>query len=111
MGQTTSETCPSDKIKVLLNSGLGVDLYFLHKGKDTPFPYLTRQVPKSWHTSNGSFQTNGRANIKVKFFNYLASKEYFIQPDVMEYKNPMDKPGFDLILGSNTMKELGIVLD
>ncbi len=23
----------------------------------------------------------------------------------------MDKPGFDLILGSNTMKELGIVLD
>ncbi len=23
----------------------------------------------------------------------------------------MDKPGFDLILGSNTMKELGIVID
>ncbi len=29
----------------------------------------------------------------------------------MEYKNPMHKTGFDLILGSNTMKELGIVLD
>ena len=30
----------------------------------------------------------------------------------MEYdKDVMTKPGFDLILGSNTMKELGIVLD
>ena len=47
----------------------------------------------------------------VKFFDYSISREYFIQPDVVEYKDPMDKPGFDLILGSNTMKELGIVLD
>ena len=30
----------------------------------------------------------------------------------MEYdKNHMTKPGFDFILGCNTMKELGIVLD
>ncbi len=29
----------------------------------------------------------------------------------MEYKNPMNKPGFDLILGSNNMKELDIVLN
>ena len=48
---------PSNKIKVLLDSGSNVDLYFLPKGKDRPFPYLTRQVPKSWHLSNGSFQT------------------------------------------------------
>ncbi len=41
----------------------------------------------------------------------MASKEYFIQPDVVECKDPVDKPEFDLILGSNTMKELGIVLD
>ena len=26
-------------------------------------------------------------------------------------KDPVDKPGFDLILGSNTLKQLGIVLD
>jgi hypothetical protein len=24
------------------------------------YPYLTRQVPKSWHTSNGNFTTKGR---------------------------------------------------
>ena len=72
---------------------------------------MTRQVPTSWHTSNESFQTNGKADLRVKLFDYSTSKEYFIQPDVMEYKNPMDKPGFDLVLGSNTMKELGIALD
>jgi hypothetical protein len=38
--------------------------------------------------------------------------EYTIQPGIVEYdKNHMTKPGFDLILCCNTMKELGIVLD
>jgi hypothetical protein len=35
-------SCPSNKIKVLLDSGSDGDLYFLQKGKDKPFPYLTR---------------------------------------------------------------------
>ncbi len=48
----------------------------------------------------------------MKFFDYSNSKGYFLQPDVVEYKeNSLNKPGFDLILGSNTLKELGIVLD
>ena len=47
-------SCPSNKIKVLLDSGSDRDLYFLPKGKDKPFPYLTRQAPKSvkWELSN-----------------------------------------------------------
>ena len=103
---------PSNKIKVLLDSGSDGDLYFLQKGKDKPFPYLTRQAPKSWRTSNGSFQTKGRGKLKLKFFEYSASREYTIQPDIVEYDiNHMNEPGFDLILGCNTMKELGIVLD
>ncbi len=68
-------------------------------------------MSKSWYTSNRRFQTNGRANLRAKLFDYSTSREYFIQCDVVEYKDPMDKPGFDFILGSNTMKELGIVLD
>jgi len=55
---------------------------------------------------------NGRAKMKVKFFDNLASKEYTLPPDVIEYEEvTMSYPGFDLILGSNTLKELGIVLD
>ncbi len=104
--------CPSDKIKVLLDSGSDGDLLFLPKKRDKLFPYLTWQVPKSWHTSNGLFQTTGQGKIRVKFFYYSNSKEYLLQPDVVEYKeDSLTKPGFDLILGSNTMKELGVVLD
>ena len=104
-------SCPSNKVRVLLDSGSDGDLYFRQKGTDKHFPYVKRKVPKSWHTSNGSFQTNGRAKLRIKFFEYSTSREYFIQPDVVEYKDLVEKPGFDLILGSNTMKELGIVLD
>ena len=103
---------PSNKIRVLLDSGSDGDLYFLPKGKDKSFPYLTRQAPKSWRTSNGSFQTHGRGKFRLKFFEYSASREYTIQPDIVEYdENHMTEPGFDLILGCNSMNELGIVLD
>ena len=91
---------PSNKIKVLLDSGSDGDLYFLQKGKDKPFPYLTRMVPKSWHMSNMSFQTNGRANLRVKCFDCSTSKEYFLQPDVIEYNDPMDKPGFSFLVAT-----------
>jgi len=85
---------------------------FPTKGKDKPFPYLTRQAPKSRRTSNGSFQTNGTGKLRLKFFKYSASREYTIQPDIVENDtNHMSKPGFDLILGCNSMNELGIVLD
>jgi hypothetical protein len=96
-----------------LDSGSNWDLYFLQKGNDKPFPFLTRQVPKSWRTSNGSFQTNGRGRkLRLKFFEHSASREYTIQPDIVEYdKNHMNKLWFDLILSCNTRKELGIVLD
>ena len=76
------------------------------------FPYLTRQVPNSWCTSNGSFLTKGRSKVCLKFFEYSNSKEFLVTPDVVEYdKKKMTKPVYDLILGCQTMKELGIVLD
>ena len=52
----------------------------------------------------GASKLKGRAKLRVKIFEYSTSREYSIQPDVVEYKDPMDKPGFDLILPSNTMK-------
>ena len=76
---------PSNNIRVLLDSGSDEDLYFLQKGRDKPFPYLTRQVPKSWCTSNWSFKTYGRGKIRLKFFEYSASREYTIQPNIVEY--------------------------
>jgi hypothetical protein len=76
-------SCPSNKIKDLLDLGSNGDIYFLPKQKDRPFPNLTRQAPKSWCTSNGSFQTNGRGKLILKFFEYFANWEYTIQADIV----------------------------
>ncbi len=87
-------------IKVLLDSGSDGDLMFHEKGMPMHFPYLTRQVPNSWHTSNGSFLTKGRSKVSLKFFEYSNSKEFLVTPDAVEYeKNIMTKPVYDLILG------------
>ena len=103
---------PSNKIWVLLDTGSNGDLFFHEKGKPKLFPYLTRQVPKSWHKSNGTFHTHGRGKLRIKFLDYSSSIEYLVQPDIVEYDGmTMSKPGFDLILGTSTPKELGIVLN
>ena len=99
-------------IRVLLDSGSDGDLLFHKKGKGKQFPYLPRQVPKTWHTSNGDFQTKGKGNIQLKFFQYSNSKRVHLQPDIVEYdEETVEKPLFDLILGTHTMDELGIILN
>ena len=98
-------------IKVLLDSGSDGDLLLHEKGTAKYFPYSARQVPQSWHTSNGVFQTNGRGKANIKFFEYSNSKQFLAEPDIVEYDKEMGKPVFDLIIGCKSMKELGIVLD
>ena len=67
----------------------------MKKGTVKHFPYLTRQVPKSWHMSNGSFLTKGMSNVSLKFFEYSNSKEYLVTPDIVKFdKNKMTKPVF-----------------
>ena len=88
-------------IKILLDSGSSGDLLFHEKGATKHFPYLARQVPKSWHMLNGVFQTKGKASVQVTFFEYSNSKRVMITPDVVEYdRKTMDKSEFDLILGT-----------
>ena len=104
---------PSNEVvEGLLDSGSDGNLMFHEKGPPMHFPYLTRQVPNSWHTSNVSFLTKGRSEVSLKFFEYSDSKEFLVTPDVVEYdKKKMTRPMYDLILGCKTMKELEIILD
>jgi len=67
-------------IRVLLDSGSDGNLLFHEKGRPKHFPYLTRQVPCSWHTLNGIFQTKGRGKLPIKFFEYSNSKEFLAEP-------------------------------
>lgn len=59
-----------------------------------------------------SFQTKGEGSIQLKFFEYSNSKQVKIKPDVVEYDGvKLKRPLFDLILGTKTMRDLGIILD
>ena len=103
---------PKKIIRILLDSGSDGDLMFHKKGTSKSFPYLTRQTPKSWGTSNGTFHTNGKGSIEVNFFEYSKSKAVLLTPEIVEYdEKTLAKPAFDLIIGTKTMTELGIILD
>ena len=105
-----NQTTRKKVVGVLLDSGSDGDLLFHQKGTPKHFPYSTRQVPNSWHTSNGVFQTKGRGTIPLKFFEYSNSKRYTCKPDIVEYAKDADPPVFDLIIGCQSMKEWGIDL-
>jgi hypothetical protein len=96
-------------VRVLLDSGSDGDLVFINKDKNILLPYSKRLVPQSWNTSNGIFHTKLKARVKLNFFDYSDSKRYYAEPDVIKY-DADGKPQNYLILGTETMKDLGIVL-
>ena len=99
-------------VQVLLPGGSDGDLIFYKKVATKQFPYLTRQVPKIWHTLNGDFQTKGGGSIQLNFFQYSLREWAKIHPNVVEYDGEkVERPMFDLILGTKTMKDLGIILN
>ena len=57
------------------------------------------------------FPTNGKGSIQVKFFEYSNSKTVTIQLEIVEYKESLYKPAFDIIIGTKTMNDIGIILD
>ncbi len=97
-------------VHVLLDSGSDGNLVFVSKDKPMLLPYSKTLVPQSWNTSNGIIQTKRKARLQLNFFEYSDSKRFYSEPDMVEYNKDI-KPQYDLILGTETMKELGIILD
>ena len=53
-----------------------------------------------------------KGSLEAKFFEYSNRKTVFLTPDIVEYDGKtMEKPAFNLIIGTKTMTELGIILD
>ncbi len=97
-------------MRVLLDSGSDGNLVFVRKDKPMLLPYSKRLVPKLWNTSNGIFQTKRKAMVELNFFECLDSKRFYAKPDVVEC-NKDSKPKNDFILGTEIMKEFGIILN
>ncbi len=50
-------------------------------------------------------------DIKISFVEYSASKKDRLQPDIVEYSPGVQAPMYDLIIGKQTMHNLGVKLD
>jgi hypothetical protein len=98
-------------IRVLLDSGSSGDLLFMKKGSSKCISIMKRVVPQSWGTSNGTFITNKVGNIKISFVEYSASKKVRLQLDIVEYSPGDQAPMYDLIIGKQTMHDLGVKFD
>ncbi len=108
--QCSNKHCKQKTVRVLLDSGSNGDLIFVNKDKPMLLPYSKRLVPQLWNTSNGIFQTWRKAWVELNFFEYSDSKRYHVEPDVVEY-DEINRPQDDLILGTVSMKEFGIILN
>jgi len=72
---------------------------------------LKRAVPQSWGTSNGTFITIKVGEISLSFVEYSASKSINLVPDIVEYEAGASEPLYDLIIGKQTLHDIGTVLD
>jgi hypothetical protein len=79
----------------------------MKKGSSKCISIVKLVVPQLWGTSNGTFVTDRVSNIEISFVEYSASKKVRLQPD-----SPGDQvPMYDLIIGKQTMHDLGVKSD
>jgi len=72
---------------------------------------MKRAVSQSWGTSNGTFQTKKVGVIDISFMEYSASKSVKLTPDIVEYEVGAQPPLYNLIIGKQTLHDIGVVLD
>ncbi len=85
-------------------------MLFVKKGSKE-IPYTKWLIPQVWQSSKGHFKTNKIGEgIKLEFIEYSENKRISIFPNIMEYDENDYEPKFDLIIGTQTMQELGIIL-
>jgi hypothetical protein len=72
---------------------------------------VKRNVSQSWGTSNSTFQTKKVGDINISFVEYSASKSVHLTPDIVEYDAGANAPMYDLIIGKQTLHDIGTVLD
>jgi hypothetical protein len=64
-----------------------------------------------WSTSNGTFKTKKVGVVKLSFIEYSASKKVHLRPNIVEYPKGGPQPLYSLIIGKQTLHDIGAVLD
>ncbi len=72
---------------------------------------MKRVVPQLWGTSNGTFITDKVGDIEISFVKYSVSKKVRLEPNIVEYSLVDQTPMYELIIGKQTLHDLGVVLD
>jgi len=72
---------------------------------------MKRAIAQSWGTSNGTFQRKKVGVIDISFTEYSASKSVKLTPDIVEYEVGAQAPLYNLIMGKQTLHDIGAVLD
>jgi hypothetical protein len=111
LGCSTGLIARKKVIRVLLDSGSSGDLLFTRKGASKYMHMVKRVTPRTWGTSNGTFATKQVGDIDIAFVDYSKSKRVRLRPDIVEYSPGESVPLYDLIIGKETMHELGVILD
>jgi hypothetical protein len=62
-------------------------------------------------TSNVTCITDKVGDIEITFVEYSASKKVCLQLDIVEYSPGDQAPMYDLIIGKQTIRDLGVKLD
>jgi hypothetical protein len=93
---------------VLLDSGSSGDLLFMKKGFSKHITAAKQVVSQLWGTSNGIFITDKVGDIEISFVEYKANKKVRLQLDIVEYSLGDQAPMYDLIIGKQTMSNLGV---
>jgi hypothetical protein len=85
--------------------------FFVKKGSIKYISIAKRAVPQYWGICIGTFNTDRVGDIEISFVKYSTSKKVHLQLDIVEY-NPGDQaPMYDLIIGKQTLHNLGVILD
>jgi hypothetical protein len=98
-------------IRVLLDTGSSGDLLFIRKGSQKYKPCKKRAAPQSWGTSNCTVLTKKVSEIDISFVEYSTSKSLHLTPDIVEYDTEANAPLYDLIIGKQSLHDIGTVLD
>ncbi len=72
---------------------------------------MNRAVPESWSTSNCTFNTKKVGDVELSFVEYSASNRMHLHPDIVQYPQGGTPPLYNLIIGKQTLHDLGAMLD